>query len=167
MTKSILHTVYLCLGTNLGDKQSNLDLAIAHITDQCGEVKRESAVYKSPAWGYESKNEYFNQCLKIETHLTPNQLIDIMLLIEREMGRPDASITYADRMIDIDVLFFDDMVINKDKLVVPHARIAERRFVLAPMTELAPGLIHPLLGKTVKVLLDDCKDKGNVVRIPK
>jgi len=165
LTKTFLHTVFLCLGTNLGDKQSNLDLAIAHIVKHCGEVKGQSGVYKSEAWGYESENDFYNQCLKIETHFTPDQLIDILLSIERDMGRPGASTTYADRMMDIDVLFFDDMDIQTGRLVVPHPRIAERRFVLAPMTELAPDLVHPVIKKSMRVLLEECEDEGEVRKI--
>jgi 2-amino-4-hydroxy-6-hydroxymethyldihydropteridine diphosphokinase len=161
--KSFLHTIYLCLGTNLGNKGINLDLAIEHISEHCGTVIGKSGVYSSTAWGYESENEFYNQCLKIETHLTPDQLIDTLLSIEEEMGRTRGSSGYTDRKMDIDVLFYDSIVINTAKLILPHPRIAGRRFVLAPMAELAPDFIHPLLELSMKKLLKVCTDKGSAM----
>lgn len=158
--KSILHTTYLCLGTNLGNKKINLNLTIKHIVKCCGTLTGKSSVYVSSAWGYESENEFYNQCLKIETHFTPDELIDRLLSIEEDMGRVRESQTYKDRMMDIDVLFYDDLIIQSEKLIVPHPRIEERQFVLAPMNELAPKLIHPQTKKTMSVLLEECKDKG-------
>ena len=163
--KSFLHTIYLCLGTNLGDKQFNLNQAMEYISKNCGAVIEKSGVYTSTAWGYESENVFYNQCLKIETQLAPDQLIDTLLSIEKDMGRTRESSGYTDRMMDIDVLFYDSMRINTDKLIVPHPRIEERRFVLAPMAELAPDFIHPLLNQSMKVLLEECTDKGTARRI--
>lgn len=160
-----LHKVFLGLGTNLGDRPFNLRLANNHISKRCGSVIETSGMYISPAWGFASENEFYNQCLKIETHFTPDELIDELLSIEVDMGRVRESFTYSDRIMDIDVLFYDDLLVQTSKLLVPHPRIADRRFVLAPMTELAPNLIHPQIGKTMEVLLEDCKDSGVVRRI--
>ena len=163
--KSFLHTVYLSLGTNLGDKQVNLSLAIEHISKHCGAVIGKSSVYISSAWGYESENEFYNQCLKIETQLTTDQLIDSLISIEEDLGRTRASSGYADRMIDIDVLFYDNFVLQTAKLVIPHPRMLERLFVLAPMAELAPDFSHPLKDLSMKVLLKECADKGSARRM--
>ncbi len=103
--------------------------------------------------------------MKIETQLTPDHLIDTLLSIEEDMGRTRKSSGYADRMMDIDVLFYDSMRVNTDKLIVPHPRIEGRRFVLAPMAELAPDFIHPLLNQSMKVLLEECTDNGIARRI--
>ncbi len=158
--KSFLHTIYLSLGTNLGNKQINLNLAIELISKRCGALIGKSGVYISSAWGYESENEFYNQCLKIETQLTPDQLIDTLISIEEDLGRTRGSSGYADRMIDIDVLFYDDFVLQTARLVIPHPRMLERLFVLAPMAELAPDFIHPLRELSMKVLLKECTDTG-------
>jgi len=165
LTKSVLHTVYLCLGTNLGDKAANLTRAIEHISECCGVVCRRSGIYLSSAWGYKSENEFYNQCLKIETNFEADELIDRLFSIEEDMGRVRESSDYKDRLMDIDILFFDDLVMETYKLIVPHPRIGDRRFVLVPMKELAPDHIHPLIEKTISELLEECKDKSVVTSL--
>lgn len=165
LTKPALHRVYLCLGTNLGDRSANLEQAIERIKESCGAVCGQSSVWASSAWGYQSENEFYNQCLEIETRYAAHELIDKLLCIENEMGRIRDSISYKDRLMDIDILFFDDLVVQSKKLILPHPRIAERRFVLAPMKELAPDYIHPVIERSISVLLEECRDKGVVMKM--
>ncbi len=165
MNDFLTHTVYLCLGTNLGEKKTNLNVAIDWINLWCGSVKHASGIYKSAAWGYESMNEFYNQCLEIKTELNPELLLEKLLLIENNMGRDRISDSYIDRIIDIDILLYEDLLMVTDKLILPHPRMAARRFVLAPMVDLAPDLLHPVLGKTMERLLKECMDEGIVERV--
>lgn len=160
------HTVYLSLGTNLGDKEANLSRARDRIRESCGSITGFSGIYHSPSWGYDSMNDYFNQCVNLETALEPAVLMQQLLATEEQMGRKRTAERYADRIIDIDILFIDDLVLDLPGLTVPHPYIAERRFVLLPMTEIAPDLVHPTSGKTIGELLEALEDDSSVERLP-
>lgn len=159
------HTAYLCLGTNLGNKETNLSQAAGLIGELIGELDGYSGIYQSLSWGYKSKNEFYNQCLRVRSSLEAEDMLDKILEIERRMGRERTTADYSDRIIDIDILFIEGLIFESDQLVIPHPRIAERMFVLAPLAELAPQLIHPVMQRTIFELVDLCPDRSTVIRI--
>lgn len=147
--------VYLGLGTNLGDKEKNLRDAVEKIKKRVGNVHSLSAFYATAPWGFKSENTFLNAAVDVETVLSPRELLAATQQIEREMGRTakSANHTYADRLIDIDLLMYDDLVISEPDLVLPHPLMHERRFVMEPLAEIAPDLVHPFLKETMQKLL--------------
>jgi 2-amino-4-hydroxy-6-hydroxymethyldihydropteridine diphosphokinase len=160
----ISSTVYLLLGSNMGNSKIQLAIAQQKIMETVGKIVDVSEVYKTAAWGNENQPDFLNQVLIITTRKSPSLLIKQVLAVEKAMGRV-RTIKNAPRVIDIDVLFFNNEIIDTKKLIVPHPEIQNRRFVLVPLVELDPKLIHPLLNKTVTKLLKECKDKLNVQKI--
>ncbi len=147
------HIVYLALGSNMGNRLVNLKAAISNLTPQMA-VKKQSSVYETPAWGGTDQAAYLNQALKVETYLTPEALLNHLKRLEVALGRIP-SFKNGPRLIDIDILFYDELVMDTPQLVIPHPRLQERAFVLVPLNEIAPDLIHPFLRKSVIELLDD------------
>lgn len=152
------HTVYLGLGTNLGDRLSNLKTAVAtmqpHIVpDDC------SAIYETPPWGYEDQPAFLNQAVRGRTGLAPLELLERLKKIEARMGR-EPDVRYGPRIIDLDILFYDHMILESERLAIPHPHLAERAFVLVPLADLKPELRHPLLNKTVRDLLAEVDTAG-------
>ncbi|MCD4768840.1 MAG: 2-amino-4-hydroxy-6-hydroxymethyldihydropteridine diphosphokinase [Bacteroidales bacterium] len=147
--------VYLGLGSNMGDRVKNLTLAVSLINQHLGTVFAESGIYKSEPWGFESSNEFLNKVVGIRTNLDPEALLKSVLSIEDKMGRIREGEGYSDRIIDIDILLYDDLIVNEDHLVIPHSLMHERIFVLEPLTEIAPDLVHPLFLKSMSQLLAD------------
>jgi 2-amino-4-hydroxy-6-hydroxymethyldihydropteridine diphosphokinase len=159
--------IYLGLGSNLGEPFRHLEEAIRQIKTGLGIPLQVSGIYESEAWGYSSRNHFFNCCLTLRTRLEPLRVLDMLLDIERGMGRERSAELaggngYADRIIDIDLLFYGDLCFEHPRLRIPHPAIAERRFVLMPLNEIAPGLIHPVAGVSVSQMLSACKDPGKV-----
>lgn len=155
--KAATVSVYLALGTNLGNRQKNMIAAIENIEKQIGTVVSQSAFYDSEPFGFESDNRFLNSVVKVKTDLLPNQLIEVAQQIEHDMGRTEKSgeEEYTDRLIDIDILFYNREVINNgSKLIIPHPRMAERDFVLKPLAEIAANFVHPVLNKTIDELVD-------------
>ncbi|MDD3727979.1 MAG: 2-amino-4-hydroxy-6-hydroxymethyldihydropteridine diphosphokinase [Dysgonamonadaceae bacterium] len=151
-----LSSVYLGLGTNLGDKQKNIEVALEKIEEQIGRIISLSALYLSKPHGFKSNNLFVNCAINVETALTPLELLVETQSIEKEMGRTDKLLSsgYTDRIIDIDILFYKDFIINNNpNFIVPHPHIQERDFVLKPMSEIAPNFIHPVLKKSISELL--------------
>jgi 2-amino-4-hydroxy-6-hydroxymethyldihydropteridine diphosphokinase len=146
--------VYLGLGSNMGLRSENLDRACSLIESELGIITKRSGIYETEPWGMESDQEFLNMAVEIETSLDPFMLLDRIMRIESDMGRPEHKPGYSDRLIDIDILLYNDQIINNDKLEVPHPHLHERLFVLEALAEIAPDHIHPVFGKTVKVLLD-------------
>ena len=142
--------VYVSLGTNLGDKDNNLRTAVRLMQERIGKVISLSSFYETAPWGFQSEHSFLNAAACIETRLSPEQQI------ERELGRTQKSSgnAYKDRLIDIDLLMYDDLQIHADQLVLPHPLMTERRFVLEPLAEIAPETIHPVTGKTIRELLE-------------
>lgn len=147
--------LYLSLGSNLGDKAANLARAIEMIEARVGCVTLKSGVIETEPWGFESGNSFLNQAIGVETRLPAMEVLDITQQIERDMGRSEKSGngTYSDRLIDIDLLLYDEQIVRNERLTIPHPLIPRRRFVLEPLAEIAPDLMHPLLHKTIKELL--------------
>lgn len=146
------HTVYLSLGTNMGDKKKNLLEAIERIGKlENTKVTVQSTILETEPFGYTEQDMFLNACIEIKTLFTPQELLEKLLNIELEMGRV-RTIKWGPRIIDIDILFFDDEIIQDKNLAVPHPWISERMFVLEPLCEIAPNLVHPLERKPVATL---------------
>lgn len=154
------------LGTNLGNKAQNLQDVTVHLSEQAGQILQSSSVYETMPWGFTDQPSYWNQVLLIQTTLLPQELLQIINTIEKELGRK-RRIRWEARIIDIDIIYFNDLVIETDTLSIPHPRIASRRFALVPLAEIAPRFVHPVLGITNQVLLDNCLDTLAVVPVEK
>lgn len=133
-----MHKVYLSLGTNLGNRKRNIREAIEKIGELIGEVERQSALYETKPWGFSSPNDFINVCVLVITTLAPRQLLETTQQIEQEMGRIGKSVNgeYHDRIIDIDILLYDDLKVNEPDLVIPHPLMEERDFVMTPLKEI-------------------------------
>ena len=153
-----MHTLVLSTGSNLGNRQENLESASGLIGERVGTIRKSSVLYESRAWGYRSEYSYFNQCLEVHTELAPGDCLKQILGIERMMGRERPGSGYDDRIIDIDILFYDDLILDTGPLKIPHERMQERKFVLLPLAEILPDLEHPVFHKPVHKLLKQCSD---------
>lgn len=161
----IVRTTYLSLGSNLGDRLKNLQTAVDLINISVGHIKKVSSVYKTRAWGFEG-GDFFNICLEVTSSQSPEKMIKTVLGIEQEMGRDrNTNEGYNDRLIDIDILLFDDEVIFFNDLKVPHPKMLDRKFVLVPLTEIAPNVIHPIAKKTILICLQHCTDQETIDKI--
>jgi 2-amino-4-hydroxy-6-hydroxymethyldihydropteridine diphosphokinase len=139
--------VYIGLGTNLGEKERNLSDAIGMLSLKVGRVVSQSVFYKSKPWGFESGNEFLNAVVLVDTDLSPFDLLATTQKVEKGLGRAAKSVNgYSDRIIDIDILLYDDIVFDEPTLKIPHPLIVERDFVLVPLVEIAPDLVNPLTG---------------------
>ena len=151
--------VYLGLGTNIGNRRGNLVKAAALLAERVGDILALSGFMETEPWGFDSENLFLNAAIKMETPLTPDELLSATQAIEREMGREKKSDgSYHDRVIDIDILLYDNRVIEQPGLIVPHPLMQERLFVMAPLAEIAPFERHPLLGQTFMELADSLQD---------
>lgn len=156
------HLVYLSLGTNLGNKEENLRTAMTLIEEQVGTITSQSALYASAPWGFDSENTFLNNAISVETSLTPEELLSTTQHIERTLGRTHKSVDgqYSDRLIDIDMLLYDDVVMHTPSLTLPHPLMHRRLFVLEPLSEIASTMIHPLLQKEIATLCNELKAEG-------
>ncbi|NMC55549.1 MAG: 2-amino-4-hydroxy-6-hydroxymethyldihydropteridine diphosphokinase [Chloroflexi bacterium] len=144
------HTIYLALGTNLGDRQQNLATALRLLEPQVQGVQ-SSPIYETAPWGYLEQDNFLNIVVRGQTHLTPLQLFNLVKTIENEMGRVKI-IQDGPRLIDIDILFYDNQLYNSPTLEIPHPRMRGRSFVLVPLADLAPDFIHPVYHLTIRQL---------------
>jgi len=147
----LTHLVYLALGSNIGDRLANLLTAAAALPPEVV-VRRASTVYETAPWGVLDQPDFLNQVLEVETQLTPVELLAHIKQVEAMLGRAQ-TVRYGPRRIDLDILFYEDQVIDVQGLVVPHPRLHERTFVLVPLADLAPDFRHPQIGKTVREML--------------
>ena len=147
--------VYLGLGTNLGDKEANLNMAMEEIRKRVGEIASLSAYYITEPWGFDSQNAFLNAVCKVSTYLSPLDVLITTQSIEEDLGRQRKSVNglYSDRPIDIDILLYDDLVLDSTNLTIPHPLMHQRAFVMEPLTEIAPELVHPVLHKSMKEIL--------------
>ena len=147
-----MSVVYLSLGSNLGDRDNFIDCAICEIDKRIGEVTKVSNRYETEPWGFISENKFINVAVEVKTLLPASEVSDIAHKIEEELGRTRGitSTGYEDRVIDIDILMFDDVVSNDNTLTLPHPKMHLREFVLIPLREIAPEIIHPVLGIAIK-----------------
>ncbi|HEY8388543.1 MAG TPA: 2-amino-4-hydroxy-6-hydroxymethyldihydropteridine diphosphokinase [Parasegetibacter sp.] len=160
-----MNRVFLLTGGNLGEKRSNLLKAADLIEKKVGEIIRRSSLYETEAWGKTDQPAFLNQVLEIETPVSAQAVLDSILSIEEEMGRFRQE-KYGPRIIDIDILFYNDEQYRLPQLTVPHPRIQDRRFVLEPLAEIAPELAHPVLKLSIQELLDQCFDTLAVRKLP-
>ena len=145
---------YLALGTNIGNKRRNMITAAALLAERVGDVLALSGFYETEPWGFQSENTFLNAALQLETALSPLELLKATQEIEIEMGRTQKSNgAYHDRIIDIDILLYDDLVMQTPELTLPHPMMHERLFVMEPLAEIAPNVIHPVFKKPVISLL--------------
>ena len=142
--------VYLGLGTNIGNKRKNMVTAAALLAERAGDVLSLSSFYETESWGFASENTFLNAALELETDCSPMELLRLTQQIEREMGRTQKSDgSYHDRIIDIDILLYGNEVVHHEDLVVPHPLMQQRLFVMQPLAEIAPSLVHPILQKSM------------------
>lgn len=147
--------VFLSFGSNLGDKRTNIEATYEKVEERIGDIVAVSAFYLSTPVGFESDKLFVNSVCEVESDLCPHSILAITQEIEQEMGRNEKSTDgiYSDRVIDIDILLIEDLIIQSTELVIPHPRMHLRDFVLAPMCEIAPETVHPVFGKNVRELL--------------
>ena len=158
--------LYLLLGGNLGDKKSVFAEARMILEKAIGKITAQSALYETEPWGFDSEDLFWNQVLEISTVLSPDDVLQQTQQAELSLGRIRKANQYASRIIDIDILFYGELIINQANLIVPHPRIQERKFTLIPLCEIAPDLIHPVFQKNIRQLLDECTDPLKVVKVP-
>jgi len=157
MNSNNLHNIYLGLGSNLNNKVKNIESALTLIQKTIGEVICVSSFYKTEPVGFESDNTFINAACYVQTELSPQELLNSTQMIEKEIGRKEKSIDgkYSDRSIDIDILLYDDIVVNKPELTIPHPLMHLRNFVILPLSEIAPDAIHPVLKKTIHQIKEE------------
>lgn len=155
---------YLLIGGNQGDRLAQMAAAREHIASGGGTIQRKSAVYETAAWGVRDQPDFLNQALKVSTASGAREWLLILLGIEEKMGRR-RNRRYGPRTIDIDILFFNNSILREPGLIIPHPEIQNRRFALTPLDEIAPLLVHPVLEKTVRQLLEECTDPLPVKRL--
>ncbi|KAB1157344.1 2-amino-4-hydroxy-6-hydroxymethyldihydropteridine diphosphokinase [Tenacibaculum aiptasiae] len=161
----IQRITYLSIGTNQGNKLQNIQSAVNLIADQIGAIQKIATVYETPSLGFDGAN-FYNTCIKVSTYLPPETLIKKLLFIEKELGRiRNTSEGYTDRIIDIDILLFDDEIIFSKNLIVPHPRMLERKFALVPLVEIARNTIHPIEKKHLYICLENCVDNSEITPI--
>ena len=157
-------TIYLGLGTNIGNKEENLARAIEKLSLALGTCTAQSPFIESEPWGFESDNSFLNCCAAFDTALSPMEVLDATERIERELGRTikSAGGIYHDRTIDIDILLYGNVVIDTPRLTIPHPLMHLRDFVLEPLAEIAPEVVHPTTGKSISRLADEVKASGGL-----
>ncbi len=159
-----LYPVFILLGSNLGNRKANLEKAALGIEKHLGVIKKRSSLYETKPWGKSDQPDFINQVVLVESNLPIESVLDRVLDIEEDLGRKRGE-KWGARLIDIDLLYAEDQIIDSDKLTLPHAGIPDRRFVLQPLVEIAPDFVHPVLKKTNRQLLEGCRDMLLVKKI--
>jgi len=159
-----MNKIFLITGGNIGNRKKNLETAATLIQDQIGTIVKSSKIYETDAWGITDQPAFYNQVHIVESNFSAKEILNKILNIEEKMGRV-RTIKNAARIIDVDILFFNNEIINKPNLIVPHPQIINRRFVLMPLNELVPKMIHPVFKKSIHELLVNCKDELRVIPI--
>jgi 2-amino-4-hydroxy-6-hydroxymethyldihydropteridine diphosphokinase len=162
----MMNSVYLLLGSNIGNRMEFLEKALYLIQARIGEVHAQSSVYETEPWGFKAERAFLNQAVLVETTMNPEELLSEIHEIEEGMGRSrrEKEAGYLSREIDIDIIFFNDIIRDTEMLKIPHPRMHERRFTLEPVQELNAGHMHPVLKKTVAELNLECQDTLRVSR---
>lgn len=155
---------YLLLGSNLGDRAAILQEAVQHLSATAGPVVAASGHYETAAWGLEDQPPFLNQALSIQTSLAPAELLRMCLATEQQAGRV-REVRWGARTLDVDILLYDEQIVATPELQIPHPRLPERRFALAPLAEIAASVLHPTLAQTIATLLATCPDPLPVQRL--
>jgi 2-amino-4-hydroxy-6-hydroxymethyldihydropteridine diphosphokinase len=158
------HTVYLSLGSNLGDRAAQIEKALSRLGEKCVRIVKRSSFYETEPVEFLDQGWFLNIVVEAEAELTPSELLNVILDVEKELGR-ERIIKSGPRTIDIDILLFDANTIHTEELEIPHPRMTERKFVLVPIAEIAPELRHPISGLTMSELLAATKDRSQVRRV--
>jgi 2-amino-4-hydroxy-6-hydroxymethyldihydropteridine diphosphokinase len=158
--------VFLGIGTNLGNRERNLKQAVAATEIFLGSVLKSSSLYETEPWGFQADENFLNMVVKIETILTPAALLEKILSLESMLGRVRGTKQYISRLIDIDILFYDDLILDEEHIKIPHPLLHKRKFVLIPLCEIEPEMVHPVLEKTISELLEVCEDNSQVKKFP-
>ena len=158
-----MNLIYLSLGSNLGRREQHIEEALKLIQSRIGGTENVSRLYESEPWGFSSVYRFCNCCLAIRTTIDPLLLMDLLLEIEQALGRSREGTGYSDRVIDIDMLLYGESRLDHPRLTVPHPSMGDRRFVLAPLAEIAPELIHPVTGSSISRMLQECADQSKVI----
>jgi 2-amino-4-hydroxy-6-hydroxymethyldihydropteridine diphosphokinase len=158
-----MNKAYLLTGGNMGNREKNLARAKALISELAGKVTKASHLYETAAWGKTDQPSFYNQALEVETTLSPKELLQQLLEIEKKLGRKRDE-KYGPRTIDIDILLYGDHICNEPQLRIPHPELHNRRFALTPLAEIGPGLVHPAFQRSITELLAICPDPLEVSR---
>ena len=153
--------IFLQIGSNIGDRHSNLLKCLKNIEVSIGKIIKQSKIYVSECWGVENQRDYLNMVVAIKTRYNPSEVLKIVLSIENDLGRVRKK-KWDSRIIDIDILFFDKQIIKSKELIIPHKHLHQRLFVLKPFADIAPFFIHPELKRNIKQLIKECKDQNKV-----
>jgi len=159
-----MHITYLLLGSNLGNRRKYIASAISEIESKLGSITKSSSLYQTASWGKHDQPDFLNQVIELKTHQKPQDLLSGILSIEADLGRKRIE-KWGSRVIDIDILLFEDKIINEPELIIPHPYLAFRRFCLMPLCEIVPEFIHPVLKKTIQELLLELSDDLIVKRL--
>jgi len=157
--------VFLGVGSNLGNRENNLEQAVARIVEYIGPVLKSSSIYITEPWGFKAEEEFLNIVVKIGTKLTPSGILGRILMIESLLGRVRDNKQYTSRLIDIDILLYGDIIVDEEILKIPHPLLHKRKFVLVPMCEIDSEMIHPVLNKSLAELLESCEDQNEVKKL--
>lgn len=153
----------ILIGSNLGRRESIINQSIEMMSERCGEVFAVSSLYETEPWGFVAEQDFLNQVVAVRTEKSPHELLSELMKIEKELGRKRHDVEgYESRPIDLDILYYDDLIINDDDLILPHPRLHLRRFVLMPLCDVASDYIHPIFKKSSKELLRCCEDTSEV-----
>ena len=157
-----MNKVYLSLGSNMGDRLDYLFKAIDLIGQRIGNILKKSSIYETEPWGFNTPNLFLNQVIIIRTSQSPTNILREIKIIEKDIGRKKRTTEYTSRVVDIDILLFNDLVLEALDLIIPHPHLHKRNFVLVPLNEISPELIHPIFQIAISQLILNCLDKGHI-----
>ena len=160
-----MHQVFLGIGGNIGNKHDNFDKVYTFFQNELGTITKSSSVYETPPWGFQAEVNFWNQVLVVKTEFSAVEVLRKINQIERQFGRKRDGGQYKSREMDIDILYFDEMILDTGNLTIPHPQIANRLFVLVPLAEIAPDFVHPLLRLTSLEMLKNCGDNSVIKKV--
>jgi 2-amino-4-hydroxy-6-hydroxymethyldihydropteridine diphosphokinase len=160
----VYKTAYLSIGSNLGEREIILQKAIFEIGNVAGDVRQVSGIYETPSWGFKGE-DFLNACIELQTLLSPEDLLSKLLGIEKSFGRErNETGNYQSRTLDLDIIYYENDIINTDSLTIPHPKLQDRKFILKPLADISPQYYHPILNKDTRNLLQECKDKSDITK---
>lgn len=160
-----MHEIFLLIGGNLGNRLLNISKAIVSINKQIGKITQRSGIYETEPWGFDHEKPFYNMVVVCESALTPREVLSSIHSIEHKLGRVRNLKGYEGRIIDIDILFYNHLIMKEPDLIIPHPELHKRLFTLIPLMEINAGFIHPAFNKSIKSLYEDCPDNKSVVKI--